>query len=105
MIAQTRFKIPTLEADSHGELTVILRITPGPPFFVQSYLLGLAGVRFGTYFLISWSIGMSNAIGVILFGDAILHGNTGMILVGLSALVAVALIIHFLRRRYAKKTA
>ncbi len=105
MIAQTRFKIPALDANSHGELTVILRITPGPPFFVQSYLLGLAGVRFGTYFLISWAICMSYATGLIIFGDAILHGKAGMMVLGLSALVAVSLIIHFLRRRYGQKTA
>jgi uncharacterized membrane protein YdjX (TVP38/TMEM64 family) len=105
MIARTRFKIPPLDAADHAELTVILRITPGPPFFVQSYLLGLAGVRFGTYLWISWAIAMAYASGFIVFGDAILHGQARVAVMGLSGLVAVSLIIHFLRRHYGKKSA
>lgn len=103
MIARTRFKIPQLAAADHAELTLILRITPGPPFFVQSYLLGLAEVRFRTYLWISWAISMAYASGFIVFGDAILHGKARVAIMGLSALVAVSLIVHFLRRHYGKK--
>ena len=103
LIAQTRFKIPALDAADHAELTLILRLTPGPPFFLQSYLLGLAGVRFGTYLWISWAIAMAYATGVIVFGDAILHGQAKLAVLGVSALVAVSLIAHFLRRHYGKK--
>lgn len=104
MIARTRFKIPQLDAADHTELTLIVRITPGSPFFVQSYLLGLAGVRFGTYLWISWIITMAYASGFIVFGDAILHGKARVAILGLSALVAVSLIVHFLRRHYGKKS-
>lgn len=105
MIARTRYKIPVLDDADHAELTVILRITPGPPFFVQSYLLGLAGVRFRTYLWISWVISMAMGSGFIVFGDALLHGKAKVAFIGIGAFVGVSLIIHFLRRHYGKKSA
>ena len=103
LVARTTYRIPALDAADHAELTVIVRVTPGPPFFLQSYLLGLAGVRFGTYLWISWVISMAYATGFTLFGDAILHGRARLAIVALSVLVAVALFVHLLRRHYGKK--
>ena len=103
MISQTKYKIPVVLAAEQAEITLLLRITPGPPFFVQSYLLGLAGIGFRTYLLISWTVAMAYASGFIIFGDAILHGKGRLAFLGLSALVAVALIVHLLRRHYGKK--
>jgi uncharacterized membrane protein YdjX (TVP38/TMEM64 family) len=105
LIARTPYKIPQLDAADHAEITVVLRVTPGPPFFLQGYLLGLAGVRFSTYMWISWVIAMAYATGFIIFGDAILHGKAGAAIGGLGAIVAVALIFHILRRHYGKKRA
>lgn len=103
MISRTKYQIPVVAPADDAEITLLLRITPGPPFFVQSYLLGLAGVAFRTYLWISWTISMAYAIGFIVFGDAILHGKAKVAFLGLSVLVAVALAVHLLRRHYGKK--
>ena len=103
MISRTKYKIPVVATADHAEITLLLRITPGPPFFVQSYLLGLAGVEFRTYLWISWIISIAYATGFIVFGDAILHGKAKVAVLGLSVLVAVALAVHLLRRHYGKK--
>ena len=105
MISRTRYKIPVIVPAEQMEITLLLRITPGPPFFVQSYLLGLAGVAFRPYLWISWIISMAYATGFIVFGDAILHGKARLAILGLSVLVAVALVVHLLRRHYGKKRA
>jgi len=105
MISRTKYKIPVVAAAEHAEITLLLRITPGPPFFVQSYLLGLAEIRFATYVGISWTVAMAYASGFIVFGDAILHGKGQLAFLGMSALVAVGLIVHLLRRHYGKKRA
>jgi len=82
-----------------------VRITPGPPFFVQNFLLGMAEVRFGSFFWISWVVNMLYASAFIVFGDAIFQGKGKMALFGLCALVAVGMIVHLLRRHYGKKRA
>lgn len=101
-LSRTRHRIPELAAADHAELTLLLRVTPGPPFFVQSYLLGLAGVRFRPYFWISWVVACAYATGFIIFGEAILHGEARLAITGGSALVAVALIVHFIRRHHGR---
>lgn len=103
LIARTRYKVPELDEADHSELTLIVRITPGPPFFVQSYLLGLAGVRFFTYMWVSWVVVMPMCVAFVIFGDAILHGKARVAVLGFSAIVGVSLIIHFVRRHYGKK--
>ncbi len=103
MISRTKYRIPVVAPAEHAEITVLLRITPGPPYFLQSYLLGLANVSFGTYLWISWVISIAYATGFIVFGDAILHGRGKVAFLGLSVLVAVSLAVHLLRRHYGKK--
>lgn len=105
LIGLTKYKIPVVAAADHAEISLLLRITPGPPFFLQSYLLGMAEIRFSTYLWISWVVTMAYSAGFIVFGDAILHGKGKLAFVGLSVLVAVALVVHLLRKHYGKKHA
>jgi len=83
----------------------LFRITPGPPFFLQSYLLGLGRVAFLTYLWVSWTVAMAYAVGVVFFGKAIVEGRAGLAVMGVSLLIAAVLIIHLLRRHYGKRRA
>lgn len=103
LIARTKYKVPVLDEADHSELTLIVRITPGPPFFVQNYLLGLAGVRFFTFLWVSFLVVMPMSAGFVIFGDAILHGKTRVAILGFSAILGLSLIIHFVRRHYGKR--
>ncbi len=105
LIARTKYKVPVLDEADHSELTLIVRITPGPPFFVQNYLLGLAGVRFFTYLWVSFVVVMPMSAGFVIFGDAILHGKSRLAILGFSAILGLTLIVHFVRRHYGKKRA
>ena len=105
MISRTKYKIPVVVEAEQVELTVLVRITPGPPFFLQGYLLGLAGVRFLPYMAISWVIAIVYATGMEIFGDAVLHGRARVAVIGISILVAAGLAVHLLRRHYGKKRA
>jgi uncharacterized membrane protein YdjX (TVP38/TMEM64 family) len=105
LIARTKYKVPVLDEADHRELTLIVRITPGPPFFVQNYLLGLAGVRFFTYLWVSFLVVMPMSAGFVIFGEAILHGKSRGAFLGFSAILGLSLIIHFVRRHYGKNRA
>ncbi|HYD83513.1 MAG TPA: hypothetical protein VEA63_05660, partial [Opitutus sp.] len=89
----------------HTDLAIVVRVTPGIPFFVQNYLLGLAGVPLGKYLLVSCIISWSYTVGFVVFGDALLHGKGKMALLAVSLLVAAAVITHWLRKHYARKKA
>lgn len=102
LVTRTGHKIPVFDHDEQLEVTLLLRITPGPPFFVQSYLLGLGNVRFFTYIWVSWTIAMAYGVGFVVFGNAIIHGKAGAAVTGVSLFIAAVIITHLIRKHYGK---
>lgn len=105
LLQRLGYKLPEVATSDMTDLIVILRVTPGPPFFAQSYLLGLARVPFGKYMLISCAITWSYSAAFILFGDALLHGRGKMVFLGMGALVGLTAFTHLIRRHYGRKKA
>jgi len=97
------YKIPQVQKGDETGLIVLLRVTPGIPFPVQNYLLGLARASFGRYLLISFLIqGPLNAA-FIIFGDALLHGKGKTAFYGISAIIVLLVGTHLLRKHYSRK--
>jgi uncharacterized membrane protein YdjX (TVP38/TMEM64 family) len=97
------YQMPRAAAGDELDLIVLLRVTPGVPFPVQNYLLGLAEVPFGKYLLVSFLLqGPINAA-FILFGDAMLHGRGKVALTALGVIIALSAGFHLVRKHYGKK--
>lgn len=103
LISRLGYKLPQAEAADATDLIVILRVTPGIPFCVQNYLLGLAEIPFGKYFIVSAILALPQNAGFVLFGDALLHGKGKMVLVTGGLLVALVAVTHLLRKHYGRK--
>jgi uncharacterized membrane protein YdjX (TVP38/TMEM64 family) len=97
------YRLPQAKESDATDLIVLLRVTPGLPFPVQNYLLGLAGVPFRKYLVVSCLIVWTLTIAVILAGDALLKGRGQIALIALSLLVAFGAATHLLRKHYGKK--
>ncbi len=105
LMARLGYKVPEVGAADATDLIVVLRMTPGIPFCVQNYLLGLANVAFGRFVLVSCLLAWPQAVALMLFGDALVHGKGRLALVALGLLLAVMAVLHAVRRHYAKKKA
>lgn len=105
LMARLGYRVPAVGAADATDLIVVLRMTPGIPFPVQNYLLGLANVAFPRFVLISCVLCWPQAVAFMLFGDALLHGKGRLALIALGLLLAVTAILHAVRRHYAKKKA
>jgi uncharacterized membrane protein YdjX (TVP38/TMEM64 family) len=103
LLKRTRYKIPAVAATDHIRLTLFLRLMPGPPFFLQSYLLGLIEVPFTTYFLISWSTQVLIATGFIVLGSAFYSSSLGRALIAIVIVVLVTIIVQWVRRFLARR--
>ena len=103
LVIRAGYKIPQFEPSEHLQVALLVRITPGPPYCVQSYLLGLGNVAFFTYMWVSWIIMMLYAVGIVVFGEAIIHGRSGTAAMGVCLLVAVGLVANLARRRLRRR--
>ncbi|MBX3736884.1 MAG: TVP38/TMEM64 family protein [Candidatus Didemnitutus sp.] len=103
LVTRLGYKLPEVEAGDATDLVILLRVTPGVPFFVQNYLAGLAEVPFGKYFVISAIISWPLNVAFLLFGDALLHGRGKVALISLCALVALLTATHLVRKHYERR--
>lgn len=105
LIQRLGYKLPEVPPEDMTDLTIIVRVTPGSPFPVQNYLLGLAGVPFGKYLLVSFIVQVIYTPAFVLFGDALLHGKGKMVMIAASLLVVAVVVTHWVRKHFAKKKA
>lgn len=94
--------VPEARPGEYVKLTIAARLFPGMPNFMQSYLLGLANVPFRIYYPFSFPPQILYAVGFVLFGDALVKGKVGGLIVAVSIIVAAGLLVNIVRRRHAK---
>jgi uncharacterized membrane protein YdjX (TVP38/TMEM64 family) len=99
------YRLPDRTADSPWQVTAIVRLTFGPPFWVQSYLLGLIRVPLVPYLVVSTSVMAGYIVALVCGGDAIAHGNGRLGFAAVGILVVVVLALHLWRKRTARRQA
>ncbi len=97
------YKIPTVSAGNALTITLLLRLTIGPPFFMQSYILGLAEVPFRLYMITSWLCVLPAAVAGVVLGRGVFNGNFWMISVGMMVIAVTTIALHWIRKRYAAR--
>lgn len=103
LVTRLGYRLPEVESGDATDLMILLRVTPGVPFFVQNYLAGLAEIPFGRYFAISLLIVWPLNTAFLLFGDALLHGKGKIALLSLCAVIALMALLHLVRRHYERR--
>lgn len=105
LMVRLGYQLPQVDEGDATDLVILLRVTPGLPFPVQNYLLGLARVPFKKYIITSCLIVWSFTITFILFGDALLHGKGKVAFIAICLLMALTAATHMLRKHYSRKKA
>jgi uncharacterized membrane protein YdjX (TVP38/TMEM64 family) len=105
LAARYGYTVPKATAENALSIAMALRLTPGPPFFVQSYLLGMAEVPFRMYMVVSMVCQLPWMVGAIVLGKGIFNGNFQLVLYGIGVLTVATLAVQWLRKRYASRAA
>jgi len=100
LVAWLGYTLPRARVQDYGSLVFLVRATPGPPSFVQSYLLGLAHIPFRIYFAISWLISGAYSCAFVLFGDAVVHGHGKRVMLAVGIFAVLTVGVQWLRRRF-----
>ena len=103
LVARYGYAVPRITPKNALTMSLIVRLTPGPPFFFQSYLLGLAEVPFRLYMLVSWLAVLPLALSVVMLGKAAREGNMGKIAVVFGVMVVAVVAVQIVRQKIAKR--
>jgi len=103
LLGKLGYKLPKVDRADMTDLIIILRTTTGIPACVQNYTLGLVDAPVGQYFLVSCLCAIPGNAAYIIFGEALLHGRGGTVLLAFSLIVALAAATQLLRRHYGNK--
>jgi len=98
MLARSSVRIPELPRNDHLRLILILRLTPGIPFFIQNYVLGLLRPPFRLYLPVSIACNAPIVCGLVLSGAGLAGGHLMPLLAGISLVVLAAVIAQSARR-------
>lgn len=96
LLADRGHQIPSPKnAREERLLTTLIRVTPGIPYSLQNWILGLAGVKRSRYLVISWPIQMFYAGVWILLGQSAFDGNVGIALFSIGLIIAVGIVARW----------
>jgi uncharacterized membrane protein YdjX (TVP38/TMEM64 family) len=99
------YTIPKVTRENAVAVSLVLRLTPGPPFFMQSYLLGLAHMPFRLYMVVSVLCTIPWTLAFVILGKGIFNGNFTLVLTGAGTIVVASVAVNWMRKRYAARTA
>ncbi len=91
--------VPGNMTEGAWQITLIVRLTPGPPFWVQSYLLGLIRVPLLPYLVVSTAVMAGYIIALVTGGAAMAEGNVRLAVVAAGLLVVLIAVLQLLRQR------
>jgi uncharacterized membrane protein YdjX (TVP38/TMEM64 family) len=105
LVARYGYSVPRVTKDNALTVTLLVRLTPGPPFFLQGYLLGLAEVPLRLFMIVSWLAVLPLALSAVVLGKAAREGNIGKIAAVLGVMVVAVVAVQMVRRRFTKREA
>jgi uncharacterized membrane protein YdjX (TVP38/TMEM64 family) len=103
LIERYGYTVPRVTPENALNVTLLVRLTPGPPYAMQAWLLGCAEVPFRLYMIVSWLAVLPYALAGIILGEGLFKGNFKLAAAGLGLLVAVGVGVNWLRRKYTRR--
>ncbi len=94
-------ELPELTDGNTMRLGLILRLTPGIPYALQNIVLGILGMRFRPYLLVSLPTTSLWTAGFVITGGAIFKGNIGWAITGVVLLIVLVLATRMWSRKNA----
>ena len=101
LLAMTSLRVPDLPRGNDLRLILILRLTPGIPFFLQNYSLGFFRVPFWLYLPVSMGCSGMISCGVVLSGAGVANGNLTPALSGIALIGLGLVIVQMIRQKLA----
>lgn len=97
------YSVPSVTPENALMVALLVRLTPGPPYAVQNFVLAVAEVPFRLYMIVSWLAIMPWAIGGIVLGKGLFSGNFKVVAIGAAMIVVAVVAVHWVRKKYFRR--
>jgi len=101
-------RLPELESERKRgralRFTVLVKLAPGLPAFAKNYALGIAGVPFALYFVVSMIITGIYGAALIVLGESVFRHDVDRTMAAAIAIVLAAAATWFVARRSRRST-
>ncbi len=105
LIKRYGYSVPRVTNENALTVTLLVRLTPGPPYALQACILGLAEVPFRLYLIVSWLAMVPWTLGGVILGKGLLSGKFGMAASGIGVLIVAVILVQIIRRKYFRRKA
>lgn len=99
IVGRFGYSVPEISAKKMLGFAFLLRLTPGMPFPLQNYLLGLARMPLGQYLAVSLPIVWTVSASLIILGESIMTGNVKLAAAGIFVAALVTVAFRFWRNK------
>jgi uncharacterized membrane protein YdjX (TVP38/TMEM64 family) len=103
LLARYGYTVPRVTAANALQIALLVRLTPGPPYALQTAILGVAEIPFRLYMIVSWLALLPWVIGAIILGQGLFSGNVAALFAGLGVIVVAVIAVQMVRRRFARR--
>lgn len=103
LIKRYGYSVPRVTKENALTVTLLVRLTPGPPYALQACILGLAEVPFRLYLIVSWLAMVPWTLGGVILGKGLLSGKFGMAASGIGVLIVAVILVQIIRRKYVRR--
>jgi uncharacterized membrane protein YdjX (TVP38/TMEM64 family) len=100
LLTRYGYAVPQVTRENALSVLLVVRLTPGPPYVLQCFLLGIAEVPFRLYMIVSWLAILPYAIAAIILGHGLRDGNFKAIVAGIGVVVVATIGLQWLRKKY-----
>jgi uncharacterized membrane protein YdjX (TVP38/TMEM64 family) len=98
-------KLPEVRPDNQWRITLLVKFAPGVPLFIKSYLLGVTGVAFAPFMIVSTLSTFVFATAFVTMGRSAIEGKFGLLLGGLAFLIFSMALFRVIREHLRSKKA
>jgi uncharacterized membrane protein YdjX (TVP38/TMEM64 family) len=100
LVTRYGYEVPRVTPENALSILLVVRLTPGPPYALQCFVLGIAEVPFRLYMIVSWFALLPWAVGAIILGQGLFNGKIGTVMIGVMVLVVASIGFQWLRKKY-----
>jgi uncharacterized membrane protein YdjX (TVP38/TMEM64 family) len=103
LLTVMKIRVPELPEGNDLRVILLMRLTPGFPFFVQNYVLGFLRVPFRLYLPVSMGCNGMISVGVVLSAAGVADGNLVPILTGVALIIVGFVVVQWIKAKILKR--